>query len=278
MGIVSAQEPTVGRARSGSTAIALDRRALVAPVADIGSNQPDLDSSTERYARRFEGTVGEWLLSRQTAALRQLIAPWPAAQILDVGGGHGQIAAPLLADGHRVRVFASSEAALGRSRSLLHPRVETEVGSLAALPHPDRSFDVVTAFRVLAHIGDWQALLGEMCRVARHAVIFDFPIPGGVNALEPLLFGLKKWIEEDTRRYQTISGRKVRDCLAAQGFGETHAIGQFILPMVLHRTLGRPRVSDALERVLGATGLGAAIGTPVILRATRQETGDDAPP
>lgn len=244
---------------------------LAAPVADVGSDQPDLDPSTERYARRFEGPAGKWLLSRQTAALRQLIAPWPTAQVLDIGGGHGQIAAPLLADGHQVRVFASSEVALGRLRSLLHPRLETEVGSLAALPHADRSFDVVTAFRILAHIGEWRALLSEMSRVARHAVIIDFPIPGGVNALEPLLFGLKKRIEGDTRRYRTISRQNVRDCFAAEGFTETHAIGQFVLPMVLHRKLDRPRVSGALERCLGATGLVAAIGTPVILRATRKD-------
>lgn len=243
---------------------------LVTPVADIGSDQPDLDASTERYARRFDGPAGEWLLSRQTSVLRQLIAPWPNAQVLDVGGGHGQVAAPLLADGHRVRVVASSEAALGRLGSLLHPRLGTEVGALTVLPYSDRSFDVVTTFRILAHVADWRTLLAEMCRVARHAVIVDFPISGGVNALEPLLFGLKKRVEGDTRRYRTMSRRKVRDCFAANGFGETHAIGQFVLPMVLHRKLGRPAISGALERGLGATGLGAAIGTPVILRATRR--------
>jgi SAM-dependent methyltransferase len=242
-----------------------------APVADIGSDQPDLDPSTERYARRFEGPAGEWLLSCQTAALRRLIAPWPAARVLDIGGGHGQIAGPLLADGHHVRVFATSEAALGRLRSLPHPRLETGVGSLAALPHSDQSFDVVTAFRILAHVGDREAFLAELCRVARHAVIVDFPIPGGVNALEPLLFGLKKRLEGDTRRYQTMSRREVGDCLAAHGFGDVHAIGQFVLPMVLHRKLGRPAVSGALERCFGAAGLGAAIGTPVVLRTTRKE-------
>lgn len=243
--------------------------AIAPAVADIGSDQPDLDPSTERYARRFEGRAGEWLLSRQTAALRQLIAPWPNAQVLDVGGGHGQVAAPLLKDGHRVRVRASSEAALGRVRKL--PTVETEVGRLTALPHADRSFDVVTSFRVLAHVGDWRTLLDEMARVARHAVIVDFPIPGGVNALEPLLFGLKKRVEGDTRRFETMSRRDVRDCLAAKGLGHVRAVGQFVLPMVLHRKLNRPAVSGALERSLAATGLGAALGTPVILCAARRD-------
>ena len=129
----------------------------------------------------------------------------------------------------------------------------------------------MTSFRILAHVGDWRGLLSELARVARHAVIVDFPIPGGVNALEPLLFGLKKRVEGDTRRFETMSRREVRGCLAAQGFTDIRTIGQFVLPMVLHRKLGRPAISGALERGLGATGLAATVGTPVILRAARRD-------
>lgn len=242
--------------------------SATAGIADIGSAEADLDPSTERYARRFEGPAGAWLLSRQTDALRRLIAPWPGATVLDIGGGHGQVATPLIEDGHRVLVHASSEAALGRIRTT--PGLETMVGPLTELPYPDRSFDVVTSFRILAHIGDWQRLLTEMARVAKKAVIVDFPIPGGANLLEPLLFGLKKRIEGDTRRYQTITRREVRACLATAGFPETRAVGQFVLPMVLHRKLGRPALSGPLEGALRATGLASVLGTPVVLSATRK--------
>lgn len=238
-----------------------------AAIADIGSDQADLDPSTDRYARRFEGPAGRWLLSRQTAALRALIAPWPGASVLDVGGGHGQVAAPLLDDGHPVQIHASSKDALGRAAAL--PGTRIAVGPLTSLPYADRSFDVVTSFRILAHIGDWEGLLSELARVARHAVIVDFPLPGGANALEPLLFGLKKKIEGDTRRYQAIPRHAVAACLSRNGFPRQASIGQFVLPMVLHRKLNRPGISSALEAALGAVGLAKIVGTPVVFRAAR---------
>lgn len=240
-------------------------------VADIGSEQADLDPSTDRYARRFEGPAGAWLLSRQTNALRQLIAKWPQSTVLDIGGGHGQVATPLLEDGHHVCVLASSEVALGQIHALSSKNLSSKIGKLTVLPYPDRSFDVVTSFRILAHIGAWRGLLREMARVARYAVIVDFPIPAGANALEPFLFGLKRRVEGDTRRFQTISRREVRDCLAELSFTEMNAIGQFVLPMVFHRKLGRPGLSDKLERGLKGIGLGQLIGTPVVLCATRKE-------
>lgn len=55
-------------------------------IVDIGSEQADLDASTDRYAKRFAGPSGAWLLSRQTEALRQLIGSDSGARVLDVGG------------------------------------------------------------------------------------------------------------------------------------------------------------------------------------------------
>ncbi|UWQ21570.1 class I SAM-dependent methyltransferase [Jannaschia sp. W003] len=241
---------------------------LHGPVADIGAPEADLDASTDRYARRFSGPAGRWLLARQTRILRELIAPWPRSRVLDVGGGHGQVAAPLREDGHAVHVHASSARALGRAAGV--PGVEFGWGSLTDLPHPDRSFDVVTSFRILAHVGDWERLLAEACRVARHAVIVDFPAPGGFNLLEPVLFGLKRRIEGDTRRYVSLSRAEVSACARSHGFAHRHEIGQFVLPMVLHRKLARPAVSDRLERTLRAAGLGDRAGSPVIARITRE--------
>ncbi|WP_428929731.1 class I SAM-dependent methyltransferase [Marinibacterium sp. SX1] len=236
-------------------------------IADIGSDQADLAPSTAQYARRFEGPTGSWLLSRQTEALRRLIAPWPGASVLDVGGGHGQVAAPLVADGHPVQVHATSAQALGRAADM--PGVVTGTGPLMPLPHADGAFDIVTSFRILAHIGDWPAYLAELTRVARRAVIVDFAIPGGVNALEPLLFGVKKKIEGDTRRYAAIPRREICARLAELGFADQQTVGQFVLPMVLHRKLKQPGLSSALEGSLRAIRLDRLVGTPVVLCAAR---------
>ena len=243
---------------------------LSVQVADIGSDQPDLDPSTDRYAARFQGKAGAWLLSQQTDALMKLIGDAPPARVLDVGGGHGQVVRPLLEVGHEVTVLATSDAALGRVGEMQSDRLITKVGPILPLPFADRSFDFVTSFRIMAHIGDWSALLAEMTRVADSAVIFDFPIPGGANALEPLLFGVKKRLEGDTRRFETMRRSDVSACLTSNGFAPTRHIGQFVLPMVVHRKLKQPAISGVVERAFRAVGLSSAIGTPIVMRADRR--------
>ncbi len=235
---------------------------------DIGSCEPDLVSSSDRYAKRFQGPAGDWLLARQSAILRDLIRPWPSASVLDIGGGHAQVARPLVADGHRLRVRASSQAALGQICHLDSDLLSTETGPLTVLPHADRSFDVVISIRILAHVGHWDRLVAEMCRVARHAVIVDFPTQRAGNLFGDRLFALKKRVEGDTRRYRLFRHDEMRAHLAAQGFAPGPAVGQFVLPMVVHRVLKRPGLSSILERGLAAAG-GAAIATPVILCARR---------
>jgi len=238
-------------------------------IADIGAPDADLDPSGDRYAARFAGPAGEYLLSRQTVALQGLLRDLPAASILDVGGGHGQSARPLLAAGHPVTVVSSSREAWGQVAHLDHPRFKRHVGPLLRLPFDDQSFDVVLALRMMAHVGDWQTLLAEMTRVARRAAIVDFPLPGGANRAKPLLLWAKKRAEGNTRDYATMARRDVHACLDRLGFGVTGEVGQFVLPMVLHRMLKAPRVSHRCEAAMRAIGLDRTFGTPVVLRADR---------
>jgi hypothetical protein len=76
----------------------------------VGVENADLETSSTDYARRFAGPVGEWFLAVQTRATLELLAPWPRARVLDLGGGHGQIAGPLLAAGHEVTIYGSEGA------------------------------------------------------------------------------------------------------------------------------------------------------------------------
>lgn len=237
-------------------------------VADIGSAEADLDPSSDRYAARFSGPAGEWMLSVQTDAIRKMIAPWKGGTVLDVGGGHGQVARPLLADGHDVTVLSSSEAAYGQA-ARLDPAPRLVTGDLMDPPFPDQIFDVVTAVRMMAHVGDWERFLAGLCRVARHAVIIDYPTPGGANVLEPLLFGLKKRFEGDTRKFATMKKADVRAAFSARDFECSDERGQFVVPMVVHRKLKAPAISGAFEGMLGAVGLSTLVGTPVVACARR---------
>jgi SAM-dependent methyltransferase len=237
-------------------------------VAEIGREMSDLDSSTERYALRFAGPAGAYLLQVQTALMLDMLRPWPGARVLDVGGGHAQVAPPLLEAGYDVTVLASCEEALERMRRTV-PAARTAVGDLYDPPFDPMAYDVVVAVRMMAHVRDWRRLVAGLCRVARHAVVVDFPTPTSVNAFAPLLFPAKRYLEHDTRRFATMGRRAVRREFALNGFHSDAAQPQFLLPLAVHRLLNRPALSRALESVADLTLLRRLLGSPIIMRAVR---------
>jgi SAM-dependent methyltransferase len=238
----------------------------------------DLHSSSAEYGRRFSGALGRWMLDVQLSGVRRLLAVCTATTILDVGGGHAQVAPPLSEDGHEVTVIASSQEALGRIAELEGPLLHAVLGSLGELPFASGSFDVVIALRMMPHVPNWPAFLGGLCRVARHGVVVDFPTRGGFNALQPVLFGLKRRLERNTRRFTTMSLREVAEVLDRHGFEPKEEIRQFVLPMVLHRVLGCQRLSSRLEAALRALKLSRFFGGPVLLLAVpRRALAGDRP-
>jgi SAM-dependent methyltransferase len=236
---------------------------------------PDIASSTEDYARRFAGAIGAYMLEVQNRLAIELASPWPAGRMLDVGGGHAQLAGPLVDAGYAVTILGSDASCVARPRRLYGDRVTCVIGDLLDLPFDDRSFDLVLAFRMLAHIDNWQAFVAGLCRVARAAVIIDYPAMASINALTPLLFELKRRIEGNTRTYRLFRRGDVEAAFGAAGFTETATAPQFFWPMALHRALGSPALSRRLEAVARTLGATSAFGSPVIVRATR---GAGAPP
>lgn len=237
-------------------------------VAEVGHEMPDLESSTDRYALRFAGAAGAYLLQVQTAVMLDLLRPWPGARVLDVGGGHAQLAPPLLEAGYDVTVLASCDGALERTQRTV-PAARTAVGDLCNPPFDAMAYDVVVAVRMMAHMRDWRRLVAGLCRVARHAVVVDFPTPTSVNAFAPLLFPTKRYLEPDTRRFATMGRRAVRREFALNGFHSDAAQPQFLLPLAVHRLLNRPALSRALESAADLTLLQRLLGSPIIMRAVR---------
>jgi SAM-dependent methyltransferase len=250
------------------------REAEVCPGPAPVRETADVETSSEDYARRFSGPVGAWFLETQAAEALRLLAPWPGARVLDVGGGHAQLAPPLVANGYRVTVVGSQEVCRERlDRSLMPGSFEFRACDLLDLPFPDRSFDVVLAFRLLAHVERWRELVAELCRVAGRAVIVDYSDTRSFNALYGPLFHWKKSFEGNTRTFITFRPGEVAAELARHGFGRPSAIRQFFIPMVVHRALGKrlnsAGPSRAVERASALLGLRRALGSPVILRVER---------
>ena len=235
----------------------------------MGIETPDIASSTDDYARRFAGPTGAYLLAVQNQAILKLLSPWRGGTVLDVGGGHAQLCGPLLDAGYTVTVLGSDESCFERVHRLYGEQVRCVTGDLLAPSFPEQTFDVVVSIRMLAHIEDAEGFITGLCRTARHSVIIDYPEVFSINALAPLLYGLKKKFEGNTRTFRLYRAAWLKTAFAAQGFGHPTAHGQFFWPMVLHRALTRPRLSQALEappRVLGLTGL---FGSPICLRMRR---------
>jgi SAM-dependent methyltransferase len=230
----------------------------------------DVETSSERYARRFEGPVGRFFLDRQAEATLALLRPFPGATVLDVGGGHGQVTGPLVAAGHAVTVLGSDPSCEARVRQWTGTGQARFVASdLLAPPLPDRSHDVVLSYRLLPHVRRWPDLVATLCRLARVAVVVDYPTRRSVNAAAELLFGLKKGVEGDTRPFIVFSDAGIEGAFAGHGFSPTGRRPQFFFPMALHRGLGSAGLARALEGMASALGLTRALGSPVILRLER---------
>jgi SAM-dependent methyltransferase len=231
----------------------------------VSAEGPDVDTASDDYARRFAGPVGAWFLAVQARLTLDLLAPWPAASVLDVGGGHAQLTGPLVEAGYDVTVHGTSEVCAMRVQPYLSTgRARFRVGPLLGLPWPDRAFDVVLAFRLLPHVEEWQALVNELCRVARRAVIFDYPTMRSVNIVSGALFGMKKGVEGNTRPFRVFAEREINDALATARFSTSARRPEFAIPMALHRAVGVAALSRSLEAVSAAAGLTSLVGSPVV--------------
>ena len=230
----------------------------------------DIETSSASYASRFAGPTGEWLLKVQSDATLAMLKPYSEANILEVGGGHGQLTSHLLNAGHRVTVLGSDESCQSQIQELVTSgQCQFQVGNVLSLPYADNAFDVVISYRFLAHVEQWQAFMSELSRVAKKAVIVDYPTLRSVNYITPLLFSLKKGVEKNTRPYTCYNESELLNYAKSLGLKVGDRYAQFFWPMVLHRMLKKPTVSAALEGSARSVGLSKLLGSPIILKLTK---------
>lgn len=233
----------------------------------------DVESSSEMYARRFAGPVGRWFLDLQARLTLECLAGLPdGSAVLDVGGGHAQLAPPLVAAGYQVIVVGSDASCGARLAPLTDAgRCRFEVADLLALPYGDQSFEAVVCYRMLAHSVDWRRLVGELCRVARHRVVVDYPARRSVNVASEALFRIKNSIERGTTRPFALYGRgEMARAFASAGFQVTVERPQFFMPMAFYRLAGSAGLARAAEGLARSAGLTGLLGSPVIARADRR--------
>ncbi|HEU4699645.1 MAG TPA: methyltransferase domain-containing protein [Gemmatimonadales bacterium] len=278
--ILIAGTPPAAGGRPSSPSFEPDTGVLVGAGRVHDTETPDVETASDGYTeRRFGGPAGRWLLEEQTRAVDRLLRRTgdAALQVLEVGGGHAQVTPLLVERGHAVVVQGSDPICFKRVLPVrrAHPdRVRGCASDLWALPFADGSFDLVMAVRLLGHVVRWRELLAEMTRVSRRYVIVEF---ARASALLPLparatdaLFTLKRRVENTTRPFFTYREPRVAAELDRLGFRTLEVVGQFALPMVLHRALKEPRTSAALERLARGLGFGDRLRSPALVLAERR--------
>jgi SAM-dependent methyltransferase len=112
------------------------------------------------------------LLPTDALDARQEASSQHAVDVLDLGGGTGELAVPIAALGHRVTVVDSSPDALAAlARRAAESGVEAQVRALQGdaddLQVGSASFDLVLCHGVLEHVDDPAGALGGIARALR---------------------------------------------------------------------------------------------------------------
>jgi ubiquinone/menaquinone biosynthesis C-methylase UbiE len=230
----------------------------------------DLHASSDEYAARFGDAVGQWMLQVQEQALFKLLDNG-CATVLDVGGGHGQVAVPLAQHERSVTVIGSSHLCAQRLAPFIESgTISFKVGNLIELPYHDKSFALTTSFRLMSHCTQWRTLVAELCRVSEHAVIIDYPVWLSVNILTPLLFFAKRTIEGNTRTYRMFSTWELQREFKKHGFRLERSEKQFVWPMALHRFMKSIPLSKNLEAPMRWVGITRLFGSPVLAKFVQE--------
>ena len=229
----------------------------------------------ERFeGMRFSGPIGKLIAETQARQILSFLGPLDGRRILDVGTGTGRAAIALAKAGAIVTgVDASREmlAVAGRRAREEGVTVAFASGDAHRLDFPDRSFDAVVCLRVLMHTPDWRASLGELCRVASHRVVFDYPSLHSAAAIQAAVRRVTRLFSASVEAYRVFSPSAVEQVIGAAGFRIAGEHRQFVLPIALHKAVNSEAWTTRVEGALDRAGVMRLLGSPVTIVAQRTE-------
>ena len=221
---------------------------------------------------RFSGPIGRLIATSQELVIAGFLDPVPGRTVLDVGTGTGRAAIALARRGAVVTgVDASAEmlAVARRTAEAAKVLVTFAQDDAHRLNFPDASFDAVICLRVLMHTPDWRQSLGELCRVARTRVVFDYPALASAALLQSVTRRVAHAAGARVEAYRVFTDAAVRGVLTANGFVIRDMHRQFVLPIAFHKRLNSEPATRRIEGALSRVGLNGLFGSPVTLVAER---------
>lgn len=224
--------------------------------------------------RRFGGPIGELVAATQARVLANLVGRIQGRPILDVGTGTGRAALLMARGGAKVVGVDASEEMLAVAQQRAREQGATvtfKVGDAHKLEFADRSFDVAISLRVIMHTPRWTDCVTELCRVADQLVILDYPSARSVARLQSWARWLVATFGGATEPYRVFTDAEVAGALERGGFRVRSVHRLFVLPIALHKAVGSPRLTLAVEEWLDRIGLLKWLGSPVTLVAERCE-------
>lgn len=228
--------------------------------------------ATSFDAARFGGPIGRMLLEDQERVLVEFLGDVAGRRVLDLGTGTGRAAMALARQGARVTGVDASSQMLSVARQRAGQEglaIEFNEGDAHALAFPDGAFDAAVCFRLLMHVPDWRGCLGELCRVADRRLVIDFPSRFSTASLQAVWRQATSALGRRVEAYRVFSPREIERELSRHGFQIVAAHRQFVLPIALHKLIGSPRFTRALEGGLAGIGLLRLAGSPVTIAAER---------
>lgn len=135
----------------------------------------DTVEKARRYVEKYRRRPAKRLtMAAERRILRRWLRPFAGATLLEVPCGAGRLTDVFLELGMRVTAADVSGRMVGVCAERFGDHCRYAVASAAALPFPDRSFDVVACVRLLHHVPEAETrrrIVEELCRLAGRLII-----------------------------------------------------------------------------------------------------------
>jgi SAM-dependent methyltransferase len=221
---------------------------------------------------RFGGPIGKLIAEAQERVLMDFLGEVKGLTVLDVGTGTGRAALAIAARGAKVTGMDASTEMLRVARMHADDAglgVTFLPGDAHSLNFSDQSFDASVSLRVLMHTPDWRRCLGELCRVTRRWIVFDYPSLTSAAALQVFTRRIARLAGRNVEAYHVMGTNAVRSVLVNHGFQIIRIHRQFVLPIAFHKLVGSPAFTQTVEKTLKLAGLLSLVGSPVTVLAER---------